>query len=112
MRSTWHEDEVVDFIHEQARETVYLAGEYVLETANRTAPIEEETLIRSGEVDMHESEARGSVSYDTPYARRQHEELDYDHDPGRRAKWLELTLVEEGPQVSAFMQAEMERRLA
>lgn len=74
---------------------VALAAEHILGEANKTVPIEEGTpgLLGSGTTStegMH-----GVVSYDTPYAVRQHEEMDYRHDPGRRAKWLELTFSEE-----------------
>jgi hypothetical protein len=36
------------------------------------------------------------VFYDTPYAVRQHEDVRLDHDPGRRAKWLERAFIERG----------------
>ena len=32
-----------------------------------------------------------AVSYDTPYAVRQHEEVTWNHDAGRKAKYLEST---------------------
>ena len=68
-------------------------AEYILETANRTVPIEEHTLEKSGKTSQEGLNA--TVYYDTPYAVRQHEELDYRHDEGRRAKWLEKTFEEE-----------------
>jgi hypothetical protein len=34
----------------------------------------------------------GQVSYNTPYAAIQHEELSYEHKPGRQAKYLETPL--------------------
>lgn len=69
------------------------AAEHILESSNRTIPIEEATLERSGNVGS--APGKRSVYYDTPYARRQHEELDYRHDSGRRAKYLEKALQEE-----------------
>jgi hypothetical protein len=36
----------------------------------------------------------GFVSFDTPYATRQHEELEWQHEPGRQAKYLETPLKE------------------
>jgi len=71
------------------------AGEFLLETANRTAPIEEGTLIGSGAVTVFPQADTVVVSYDTPYAVRQHEDTRLRHDPGRRAKWLEHTAREE-----------------
>ena len=69
------------------------ATEALLEQSNRSVPIEEATLARSGTASR--DGLHGVVSYDTPYAARQHEDTRLRHDPGRRAKWLELTLHEE-----------------
>ena len=65
-------------------------------------------LLRTGDTDVDEGELVASISYGTPYARRQHEELDYRHAPGRRAKWLERTLEERGDDVLEWMRAEIE----
>ena len=70
------------------------AAEFLLEQANRTVPLEEDTLERSGKATVVSDES-AAVSYDTPYARRQHEDLTLNHAPGRRAKWLQRTLTEE-----------------
>jgi hypothetical protein len=86
-----------------------LAAEYLLETANRTAPIEEGTLIRSGRTSLDGNSA--AVSYDTPYAKRQHETLHYRHDPGRRAKWLEATMNEEAPAIGEIIAKELRGEL-
>lgn len=72
------------------------ASEFLLEEANRTVPIEESTLEGSGSTSVDASALQAAVSYDTPYAARQHEELGYRHDAGRRAKWLEATFKEQG----------------
>lgn len=81
-------------------------GEHVLQQANVTVPLEEATLERSGRVSAPEDGAV-AVYYDTAYAARQHEELDWEHDPGRRAKWLELTLAEERGTLLAIGAREM-----
>ena len=74
---------------------LFEASEYSLESANRTVPHEDGDLQASGGTDVDQQNLKASVYYDTPYARRQHEELTWQHDPGRRAKWLELTMQEE-----------------
>ena len=78
------------------------AAEHILEEANRTVPIEEGILTGSGNTDVDASAGVASVYYDTPYAARQHEETGWAHDPGRRAKWLELTLQERTADVRRF----------
>lgn len=52
-------------------------------------PLEEGTLQRSGRKHHAPGALEGAVSYGGPYARRQHEELAWRHDPGRTAKYLE-----------------------
>ncbi len=94
----------------KARDDTLLDGvEYLLETANRTIPIEEATLQRSGRATAERGEA--AVSYDTPYAVPQHERTDYRHDPGRRAKWLEMTVREQGPAIRELLAEGLRRRL-
>lgn len=86
-----------------------LAAEHVLEEANRTVPIEEGTLMRSGSTDAGELEA--SVFYTGPYAARQHEDMSLRHDAGRRAKWLEATMVEERDVVGRVIQREIRQEI-
>jgi hypothetical protein len=74
-------------------------------------PIEEATLERSGVVSVDESSMTSAVSYDTPYAVRQHEELSYRHDPGRTAKYLEGPLREEKDTILAIIAAQVRRAL-
>jgi hypothetical protein len=77
---------------------VQLGGEHILEVSNKRVPIEEGTLERSGKVtsEVTETGARAAISYNTPYAVRQHEEMDYHHDKGRSAKFLELAMANAG----------------
>jgi hypothetical protein len=92
------------------------AGEYLLEEANRTVPHEEGTLARSGKVTTTRAGSNGvetriltAVSYDTPYAVRQHEDTRLRHDPGRRAKWLERTFAEQAGRVGEFIAGRIRR---
>lgn len=88
---------------------VSLALEHLLVEANRTVPIEEDTLERSGTV--AQEGMKGNVHYDTPYAARQHEELNWQHDEGRRAKWLELTFNEHRTKVAEIIAKELRGEL-
>ena len=93
-RLRWRGREVSRRIRELAAQGISDAAEHVLEEANRTVPHDEGTLMRSGIVVLDRQKLMAVVSYDTPYARRQHEDLTLNHPNGRRAKWLELTLQE------------------
>ncbi len=88
-----------------------LATEHLLETANRTVPLEEGTLLRSGVAQVDDSELKGAVSYDTVYAVYQHERLQNRHAPGRRAKWLELAAQEENDVMVALIAEQLRRAL-
>lgn len=68
---------------------VAIAAEHVLGESNKKAPIEESTLIRSGTVSNDPENLRAAVTYDTPYAVKQHEDMGLRHDAGREAKYLE-----------------------
>lgn len=84
-------------------------AEHLLEQANRTIPIEEGTMARSGQVTSEGTTA--AVSYDTPYAVRQHEDTRLRHDPGRRAKWLERTARERSEAIGTMIAGVLRRAL-
>jgi len=87
------------------------AAEHLLGEARAIVPIEESTLERSGVASVDRSSMTAAVSFDTPYAVRQHEELTWQHDEGRQAKYLEQpTLTERGTMLE-IMAAEVRRAL-
>lgn len=65
------------------------ASEFVLGESRKVVPLEEATLSRTGTASVDEATETAAVSYDTPYAVIQHERLDFRHDRGRKAKYLE-----------------------
>lgn len=83
-----------------------LGGEHVLKLSRDIVPLEEGTLERSGMV-SDDGKGTVAVSYDTPYAVRQHEDLDLHHDPGRSAKYLEKAAAEGGPDVAQLVAAQV-----
>lgn len=86
-------------------------AEAMLTDANERVPHEEGDLERSGETDSDRENLKVSIFYDTPYAARQHEELEYRHDEGREAKWLENTLKSRGRELGPFVAQAMKRAL-
>lgn len=83
--------------------------EHVLGVSQQQVPLDEDTLQRSGKVDVDGLD--GSISYDTVYARRQHEEMDWKHLPGRKAKYLEDPMLSERPVVLRMMAVGLRRWL-
>jgi len=78
-----------DVLNGSANRGVALATEHLLGEANKKVPIEEATLQRSGTVSTDPENFTAAVSYDTPYAVKQHEDMTLRHDKGRSAKYLE-----------------------
>lgn len=67
--------------------------EHIAEVSAAQTPLDEGTLVRSQRVVIDEPDS-GYISYRTPYAHRQHEELSYRHPHGN-AKYLELPMQTE-----------------
>ena len=111
----WRIKEAVKIAEEAALKALRTGAESILTEAIDEAPIETGTLRRSGTVTVgkipnmemvFEAAKAGNemkdafpekigkekavyISFNTPYARRQHEELDYEHPRGGKAKYLE-----------------------
>lgn len=87
------------------------ALEHILAESNKMVPLEEGTLMRSGKVAMDAEALVGAVSYDSPYAVRQHEEVTWRHAPGRQAKYLETAVNASRQDCMLIMQTELRRWL-
>ena len=76
-------------------------AEYVLAESIQEVPVLDHDLQRSGEVRElgGDGEISCAVFYDTPYAVVQHEDMTFNHKPGRKAKYLEdpMNAVTQGP---------------
>jgi hypothetical protein len=90
---------------------VRLGAEHLLQVSRTRVPIEEGTLERSGVASVDESSVTAAVSYDSPYAVRQHEDLTLRHDSGRTAKYLERPLQEENGTITEIIAAQVRRAL-
>lgn len=88
-----------------------LAAEHVLGVANDKVPLDEGFLQSTGTASVDEGDMTGMVSYDGPYAVRQHEELEWRHAPGREAKYLENALNSSQTEVRALIAAQLRRAL-
>ena len=108
---TWHGDAAKTAAKKGAGRGLFLAAEYILEKSRALVPIEEGTLERSGVASVDEGNLRAAVSYDTPYACRQHEELGWAHDAGRQAKYLETPLNSERGKVGEIVSREIKSEL-
>lgn len=60
----------------------------LLGKAVNLAPVDTGDLRGSGKAEFSDDGKSGTVSFNTPYAIRQHEELDYNHPQGGQARYL------------------------
>ena len=114
-KNKWRIKEAVKIAEEAGLKALRTGAEAILTEAIDETPIETGTLRRSGTVtvgalpdgaQVYEAAESGTemkdafpgqegkekavyVSFNTPYARRQHEELGYNHPLGGKAKYLE-----------------------
>lgn len=85
----WNGSSVEEAILNAALEGAYLGAEAILTESMDEVPLESGTLERSGAITEVPSECAVYIHYDTPYARKQHEDLTLRHVEGRKAKYLE-----------------------
>ena len=114
-KNKWRIKEAVKIAEEAGLKALRTGAEAILTEAIDEAPVDTGTLRRSGTVTVgklpdgekvYEAAKDGNemkeafpekigkekavyISFNTPYARRQHEELDYEHPRGGKAKYLE-----------------------
>lgn len=89
----WHGDDADRAMRVGAARGLLRAAEYVLSDSRLVVPLEDAILSRSGATSVDSTTLTASVSYDTPYAVRQHEDTTLRHDQGRTAKYLERPLL-------------------
>lgn len=99
----WKGAEVSRAVDEAAEYALGRAAEHVLTQANDRVPHDEGTLMRSGSTDVDGRAGIASISYDTPYAVRLHENPQYNFQSGREGKWLERTMNDEARAIEGIL---------
>jgi hypothetical protein len=110
-RLEWNGPAAVAAARRGAVRGLHVGSEHLLSASRAIVPLEEGTLERSGKATVDEGALQASVSYDTVYAARQHEELTWRHAPGRSAKYLEGPAVEEADTIQGLIAAQIRRAL-
>ena len=101
---------VEQVVREAAERGLRKGGDIVLAESNRHVPVEpDRKLLESGKVTQDGTTV--AVAYDTPYAVIQHERMNYHHDPGRHAKFLEKAALAKRREVEEAVAAEVRRAL-
>lgn len=96
---TWNGPKIAAHMKAASTDGLQLAVQHLLKVSRDQVPLEEGSLERSGRADVDAASGRGYVSYGTgvaaAYAVIQHERLDFRHDSGRNAKYLENAMNSE-----------------
>ena len=83
---------------ECARKGIWSALDHLAAKSKEQVPLDKGPLKASCAVSVADDGSQGVVSYDTPYAVKQHETLYYKHSDGRKAKYLEDPVNDTGIQ--------------
>lgn len=105
----WNGDRVSADVHSSALRGADKAAHRLRGLSVARAPVRDGILRGSAAVTVSGSGA--AVSYNTPYAVRQHEELDYQHPQGGQAKYLEGPLKEREDELLDIIAASVRRSL-
>ena len=81
--------------------------------AKNLAPLDTGALRASGkgEVKQTGQKVRGEVTFDKPYALKQHEEMSYNHPRGGQAKYLELPLRQNQDRYKKYIEDKIKKKL-
>lgn len=71
------------------KKATWMALDHLATISKQEVPLDQGPLMNSCYVDVNNDGSAGTVSYDTPYAVAQHENTWYQHQRGRKAKYLE-----------------------
>lgn len=81
-----------------SRRATWMALDHLATVSKQQVPLDQGPLKNSCAVDVNDDGSQGTVSYDTPYAVVQHENTWYQHQRGRKAKYLEDPVFDGGVQ--------------
>jgi hypothetical protein len=93
VRLDWRAANLPDEVKAVVNEALKECGEDLLKESGDLVPLLTGILQGTGEVSEDEDSMTVNVSYDTPYAKRQHEDTRLRHMHPRQAKYLERALT-------------------
>lgn len=107
----WNGPQVEQALQAGAARGIGVALEHLKGESLKVVPLQDGILANTAATDVDPATLSGAVSYDTPYAVRQHEELDWRHDSGRTAKYLERPLQEQADTMNRLVADEIAKEI-
>ena len=83
----------------------------ILGESQKIVPVDTGTLRRSGHISTDEALNITTISYNTPYALKQHEDATLNHPNGGEAKYLERPFNEKSGEYENFVSTEVYKAL-
>lgn len=102
----WNGPQINELVHHKAAKGLRAAANVLLDESRKEVPLDTGALSRSGAVDVNEGDLSATVSYDTPYAVRWHEE-DANFQRGRKKKYLEDPLNNNRDRLLEYIRQQM-----
>ena len=114
-RVDWRDGPVKSRVRAGSQRAAEIAAKAVLTEANKTVPYETGKLKSTGKVAparVHNGTGgSATVSYNTPYAARLHENPQYNFKGKGRGKWLQLAIQEMAGRIAGLMAIQLRREL-
>lgn len=107
----WRGDIAEQIARKAALNALHTGAEAILTEAIDETPILSGTLRMSGTVTDAATEGAVYISFNTPYAVKQHEDLQLSHPSGGKAKYLEDPFNQNKQKVLKLTEAEVKRAL-
>lgn len=76
-------------VRKGGKKATWSSLDHLAAVSKEQVPLDQGPLKNSCYVDVSDDGSSGTVSYDTPYAIVQHENMQFQHQRGRKAKYLE-----------------------
>lgn len=106
----WKGDQIVRSLKQAVNNAAEAAAEHLGDEAVQRTPVETGTLRASMKVTT-DGRGTSAVSYNTPYAARQHEEIGWQHPGGGEAKFLENAMTAAAPAMREAIATEIRKAL-
>ena len=111
MGSFWKGELLKHATNQAAINGLHDAAEHILAESKKQTPYDEGTLENSALIETSQNGLAVVISYNTPYAAKQHEELGYHHPRKGKAKYLEDPIREEAATTRDIINAAIRRAL-
>ena len=85
-------------------------AEVILGESQKIVPVDFGALKESGTVRANNKTNIVTISYNTPYARKQHEDNTLNHPKGGQAKYLEQPFNEKAKELESYIKKALERK--